>query len=628
MCGIAGVWSNDRNYRDRIREFIGAAVLSLLHRGPDGNGQFVSDDIALGHTRLSIIDVSAAASQPMLSNDGKHAIVFNGEIYNFRSLYLRYCPQDGSVNGNSDTAVLLYLLSKFGADCVSWLDGMFAFAHVDLESKQFLLARDRFGEKPLYFRFDQDHFAFASEIKALRQLLPEKPWSLNPEAIALFHVMGSVAPPQTIFQDVYALQPGRTMTFNPGHPIREEQYWSLSELQLDADQSTEASLATPVTRALLMSAVRSRLVSDVPVGLFLSGGFDSSALMACCAALGHPQTLAVCIDFEEKGFSEYSKALTVARHYGATVHRHVVTQDSFESKLNDFFNCMDQPTGDGYNTFFVCNAAKDFGIKAWLSGVGGDELFGGYQSFQRLGPWSTTSKFLQAAINPSLLDRLTPYLGERLKLSRILHMSDKGSPKLRAYQACRNSVPWRNARQILSSSNRIKANLSSSAVDARYPATKDEFDNFQQATVFESSVYMRAQLLRDIDNFSMRHSLELRAPFLESRLFEAVFSMGSAVKKRGRTIKPLLGTSVPIAFPREILLQSKQGFGFPVDAWLRKGLEKWFLEAIDSVRQYDLWDDNEIKRLWGAYQCRAVHWSILWNIFAMAKWVSINLEKR
>jgi asparagine synthase (glutamine-hydrolysing) len=618
------MWTQDPHVWANAGESLERAISSLSHRGPDGHGKYLKDGFALGHTRLSIIDVSTAASQPMRSPDDRYALIFNGEIYNYKSLYARYCSRE--VNGNSDTAVLLDLLSRFGPSCLPWLDGMYAFAFVDMHAKTVLLARDRFGEKPLYYRFDAGTLSFSSELRTLRLLMRDKAWALSENAVGLYHVMGSIPAPATIYQDVHALAPAQFVLFDtrftrPAPVI----YWSLGAANEARAQPASVEEATEVTRALLVGAVRSRLVSDVPVALFLSGGFDSSALMSCCAALGHPQKLAVCVDFEEEQFSEYQKAAAVARHYGATVHRHVVTQSSFEQTIDEFFSSMDQPTADGYNTFFVCRAASNFGIKVWLSGVGGDELFGGYSSFSRMTRWSAASRLLQRAFDGRIIDRMSPHLQSKVKTSRILHMSQHGDARLRAYQACRNPLPVRNAGIVLGFNADRREKLSA-FVDAHYPDCPPSFDDFQAATLFESSVYMRSQLLRDIDNFSMAHSLELRAPFLDARLFQSVLSMDRKYKARGNTIKPLLGKAVPIAFPSEILDQRKQGFGFPVDLWLRKGVDRWFLDIAQRVESAGLWNRRAIDELWGAYQSRKVHWSVIWNLFAFGKWLTLQHE--
>lgn len=616
MCGLVGLLSRDAAASE-IDANLQLAVATLRHRGPDGAGRLQARGFALGHTRLSIIDVSDAASQPMQSKDGRYAIVFNGEIYNFRDLYTRYCPQDGSVNGNSDTAVLLHLLSEYGAEAIGWLDGMFAFVHADLVEGRAILARDRFGEKPLYYTRREGRLVFGSELRAMRSLMPGDSAKLCEESAALYLMTGSIPAPRTAYEGVFSITPGHYVTCSSATLDSQRPYWSLQ--RDEAAVPTSYAEAAETTRALLLGAVRSRLVSDVPVALFLSGGYDSSALMSCCAALGHPQRLAICVDFEEKGYSEFAKAETVARHYGAVVHRHLITKDTFEKSLDGFFASMDQPTGDGYNTYFVCGAAKTFGVKVWLSGVGGDELFGGYSSFRRMTRWSLASRGLQHATPAGLREGLLRIADDRIKVSRVLHMGDDGLARLRAYQACRNPIPWRVVCGLLDSQSDFGRLL-----DDSYPPLPPNLDDFQAASFYEASVYMRSQLLRDIDNFSMSHSLELRAPFLEPKLFAAVFGMPAELKRNGRTIKPLLGDSVPIPFPASIREQSKQGFGFPVEIWLKSGVSQWFLEATELLSSLKLLNPNAVAKLWGAYQRGSVHWSVLWNIYAFAKWASVN----
>ncbi|MGH8604684.1 MAG: asparagine synthase (glutamine-hydrolyzing), partial [Gammaproteobacteria bacterium] len=402
---------------------------ALRHRGPDGEGAFRRDWLTLLHTRLAVIDTSTAAAQPMLDQSGRYVIVFNGAIYNYAELYRKYCPQDGSVNGKSDTAVLLHLASTHGSECLPLLDGMFAFAVVDLSRRSLFFARDRFGEKPLYWLRQGDRFLFASEIRALRALSPDQDWILDHESQAIFHMIGSVPAPRTIYQNVLALAPGGWLESDPDKGLRLKSYWNLS---IDQHQiglgPVDTQEGVRETQRCLLKAVESRMVADVPVGVFLSGGYDSSAIVGLLAAGRHRASTALCVDFEEARFSESKYAEITSRHYDQPVSRHVITGEEFIDGLPQFFASMDQPTSNGYNTYFLSRAAAQLGVKVWLSGVGGDELFGGYPFFQRIGRLKALSRMLQLFLPSGIVDALGRSHCPSLRQSRLIHLADTGSP--------------------------------------------------------------------------------------------------------------------------------------------------------------------------------------------------------
>ena len=621
MCGFVGIMSLTGNVAEQFGDaerIFGA----LHHRGPDGQGRYQASWISLFHTRLSVIDTTDAASQPMVDHTGRYVIVFNGAIYNYRQLFRDHCPQDGTVNGNSDTAVLLYLFSKYEKACLELLDGMFAFAVADLSRQTLFLARDRFGEKPLYWVRERSRFAFGSELRALKTALPKRSWDIDVHSQALYHTLGSVPAPRTIYEEVNALLPGGWLETDSTGRIRMGTYWTLGAASSgrSSGYSETGAAAVEKTRELLLAAVQSRMVSDVPVGLFLSGGFDSGAIMGLLEASGTPMHHALTLDFDEPQFSEFDLAEHTAKHYGGTVRRHRITASEFISGLPGFFKAMDQPTADGYNMYFACQAASTLGIKVWLSGVGGDELFGGYPFTHRVAWLKRLSKIMQTVLPESVINYGAKFAGMHFKLSRLLHLGDSGSPVKRANQTARNILPWRNARIVLARQAWKPEWHFQQMLDAVYPECFPYFDDFQQATMIESSVYMRSQLLRDMDNFSMAHSIELRAPLLQHRLFEAVFSLPESVKKTRGKLKTLLAAALPKPLPGTVLRQPKKGFAFPVETWLRNHLQQSFAEvALDRVNQ-DYWNLNVVGRLWQAYRNGQVHWNIIWQLYAFARW--------
>ena len=613
MCGLIGVvGSEDPQQTNKLD----AALKLLTHRGPDASGRIEGAWLKLRHTRLTIIDLSSSANQPLRSACGRYVIVFNGAIYNYRELYARHLQGDPAVNENSDTSVLLHLFMRFGKHCLTLLDGMFAFVICDLEARKLFLARDRFGEKPLYWTSLGEIFAFASELRALRAALPELVCDIDTEACAIYHMVGSIPAPRTIYRNVSALLPGHWLNFRDGE-IQIGRYWSLpAPVERHNSQSYEEKL--DLTRERLLDAVRSRMVSDVPVGLFLSGGFDSGSILSLLSSSGFKGINAICLDFPETEFSEYGLAKRTSEKFDAILHRRIITAEEFASLLPEFFAAMDQPTSDGFNTFFVCRAARDLGIKVWLTGVGGDEIFGGYPSFTRLRTLSTLAQLLRV-VPATLLESASSAVRRHPKLNRVVHLGDGGSPYVRAYQALRNSLPWRLARTVTSPVWDGEWCFPA-MLDSLYPEPNPRADFFQMASLFESSVYMRSQLLRDIDNFSMVYSLELRAPFLSHKLFETVYVMEGQSKQSPEETKPLLANALLSPLPKDVQRQSKRGFTFPIERWLRSFIRGSFEEAAFDPALKDIWDQEAVRQLWVAHLKGRIHWGMMWQLYAFARW--------
>ncbi len=626
MCGFVGYKSHNQ-LNDRIGHDIRNAISSIRHRGPDGEGIYGNDWLQLAHARLSIIDLSEAAAQPMLEQSGRYAIVFNGEIYNYKELAAQFLAGVSNVNTASDTAVLLAMYQKMGATCLDHLDGMFAFAIVDLLERTVFLARDRFGEKPVYWTKDAAGFGFASEIRALKSLLPERDWAVSAESLAVYHVAGSIPAPRTIYKDVHALMPGRWLLVSDLGEIKEGVYWSLHKSFAKHERNTKKlsfDQALVGTREKLLNSVRSRMVSDVPVGLFLSGGMDSGAILSLAVDAGYSDITALCIDFPETEFSEYRLAQKTADMFGAKLHRSVITPELFLEHLNHFFEASDQPTTDGFNTFFVSMQAKALGIKVWLSGVGGDELFGGYPSFSRIGRLRSVSKVLQVVLPDLASKSWARYKPKSLRVSRLLHLGIEGNPTSRAYQCLRNPIPLENVNNLIMHGQGASQILAHDNLDHYYPDADYFDDNFQRASAMESSVYMASQLLRDIDNFSMANSIETRAPFLDHELFGYVFSLPQKYKIGSAGVKSLLKTALPKKLPNEVMSQTKKGFTFPVEVWLKQNMQASFENYVFLEKNAMFWDMQKIKVLWDGYMNGEVHWSTVWSFYAFARWNSAH----
>jgi len=629
MCGFVGLWSAQKDVRE-LRPRLRESLASIRHRGPDGNGFFVAPNVQLAHARLSIIDLSSAAQQPMLDASGRWALVFNGEIYNFAQLAAEHLAHDESVNPRSDTSVLFGMYRRYGPDCLHYFNGMFAFAVVDMVEKRLFLARDRFGEKPLYFLRTDDCVVFASEIGAMRALLPERSWQIDVASVARYHLTGSVRAPGTIYRDVKALEPGSWFEIGLGAVSRQGRYWSIGSVtNIALQRQQKAGVPEDVTERvqfLLKNAVESRLVSDVPVGLFLSGGMDSGSIASLAHTVGKPVTDALCIDFEEARFSEYRLAKSTADRFGVKLHRAVVTEDLFMSGIGAFFAASDQPTTDGFNTYFVSKFAAALGTKVWLSGVGGDELFGGYPSFRRLAVLKLAAQILAPFAPKYAVGYATRLAGDNLKALRLLQLSVPGDAAATAYTVCRNTIPGLFLSQFMSRSALETFDITVLGSVASYPNTDFCTDTFQAAGVMETAVYMGSQLLRDMDNFSMTHSIELRAPFLDHRLYEYVFSLPAAFKQRRGFVKPLLADSLPHPLPLELTSGGKRGFTFPIETWMKASISESFCEFVFVAENEQFWNFEAIRRIWERYQAGQLHWSVPWSFYSLARWLAVQRE--
>lgn len=619
MCGFSGVVLKKGNKKlsDKIESSLDKVIEGMNHRGPDDNGKFIHENIYLTHNRLSIIDLSESGKQPMIDYTGQYVIVFNGEIYNYELLYNKYFSNNDKINSKSDTSILIEMYKKFGKDCLNQLNGMFAFAIINLENNEIFLARDRFGEKPLYWINTDDYFAFSSELSGLRNLLPNLSLHISQKSLFYYLTNGYVPSPFTIYENINMLDPANFIEIKNFHNvIKCEPYWDLGNTEDVPTEDIEDKV-----KNLFKESVKSRLISDVDVGLFLSGGIDSGSIMGACEEIGTPQKNALILDFEEEEFSEYEMANITATHYNGSVHKKIVTSRDFEEILDDFFESMEQPTIDGFNTFFVSKYAKEFGLKVWLSGVGGDEMFGGYSSFKHLKPRSKLSTLLQMIPDKTLSFMANNIMPLNLKKNRILQIAINGNPFIRAFQSLRGSFPVFNAKKLM-----LKGNLFSiKDLDDIYP--KHDLANlsdFNKSSLFETKLFMGHQLLRDIDNFSMAHSIEIRAPFLNHDLFQFVFNINDKFKYSSKTIKILLTKALTKRLPDKIINQPKKGFGFPVDTWIRTKLKDQIHKTIFDPRLEHLWDFDYLNKIWRSYLDGKINWDSIWTIYCFNRWYLIN----
>lgn len=567
MCGIAGFALRNGVAEGSHEAAVRRMTDRMKLRGPDAAGQWTGPGVVLGHRRLAILDLDMRAKQPMSTPDDAYHIVFNGEIYNFRSLREELEAQGVAFRTTSDTEVLLHLFAREGERMLSRLRGMFALAIWNAHSRELFLARDPYGIKPLYYTQLRDGVLFASQVKALLASgLVSK--ECEPAGLVGFYLWGSVPEPWTLFRNVYALPAGEWLRIRDGvlgapvcwHDIRE--HW-----QGQGGQSSAHELEERVLQAE-KDSVAAHLVADVPVSVFLSGGIDSSAIAALSSELG-AQVEGITIGFEEfAGLheDEVPMAAAIAAKYGLPHHVRRVSRAEFEGDIPRILDAMDQPSIDGVNTWFASKAAAERGYRVVLSGVGGDELFCGYSSFRRIPRLAALGR------------AVTAIPGSRALMSPIFNYfaRKRSMPKLAGVPAFMDSV---NAAYFLNRCIFLPGDLPAlmepdlaqeglSRLGGWPPGMNptEARDSLAQVGMLESTHYLRNQLLRDSDWASMGHSLELRTPLVDADLlrtlgpFVSGFGEGKGKAMLARTLERSLADS--------ITKRPKSGFGVPIARWL------------------------------------------------------------
>jgi len=581
MCGINGIVAYHSASSPPEEAELLATRDAMRARGPDGSGAWWSADrhCGLGHRRLSIIDLSDRASQPMTSEDGRFVVVFNGEIYNYPQLRAELETAGVRFRTTSDTEALLHLYVHYSADMVHRLRGMFAFAIWDQARRGLFLARDPYGIKPLYTANDGWTFRFASQVKALLAggRISRAP---EPAGIVGFHLFGSVPEPFTLYRDVRSLPAGHTQWVDAAGPREPKPFSNLAEvLAKGAANPAPAAEVPERVQAGVHDSVRAHLLADVEVGIFLSAGVDSGALLGCMRDVGQREIRAITLAFEEfRGTAEDEVPLAArtCEYYGA---RHIVrrlSEQEFFEDLPTIFEAMDQPSIDGVNTWFVSKVAKEASLKVALSGLGGDELLGGYPSFRDLPRWRRQFGLFAAVPGLGLLTRkligavVPGFSRARPKALGLLEHSGSwaGTYLLRRGLFLPHELPNiidpEIAREGL---RRLKPLRRLAAILAPDPSS----DN-SRVCVLESAHYMRNQLLRDADWAGMAHSVEIRVPLVDFTLLAALASaIPTLVPGSGKAALANVPTS---PLPSDVVIRAKTGFSVPTGAWMNTAADR------------------------------------------------------
>lgn len=618
MCGIAGFFTTQRDAAGR-EDVVRRMVDRQAHRGPDDRGIFSDGAITVGMCRLAIFD-PANGHQPMTSPDGRFTIVFNGAIYNYRELRATLAP-DWEFRTNCDTEVLLAAFAKAGPAILSQLRGMFAFAVWDARDQMLFAARDPLGIKPLYYARTAGGILFASEINALLAS-GCVPAEIDPASAGEYLAWFSVPAPRTIYRGIANLPPGHALAIETARTsLRTQAWWQLPEPVQPARAARNYQDFVHGLRHQLEDTIRAHRVADVPVGAFLSGGMDSTAVAGLMARGSSHRLKTFSLVFDEAEYSERGPARLAAEAFGSEHHEEVLTGARVAADLPRLLGSFDQPTGDGINTYYVSQAARAGGVTVALSGLGGDELFGGYPSFHDL---PRLQRLLPAW-------RLVPG-----KLRRKFIAQLRARPSARAHKLADFLAHARDLHELASLQRRVlpeTARLALLAPEARAQAERlgpnhpmlEEFafqlagaDAFQVLSAWELRTYMADVLLRDSDVFSMAHSLELRVPFVDRMLLEWLWPQPAWFKYDARRSKGALADATADIVPAAIRHRRKQGFTLPFARWMRAELRPFLDETFSraSLARCPWLEPAEVQRIWAAYQTGADPraWSRVWTL--------------
>ncbi|HEV2520750.1 MAG TPA: asparagine synthase (glutamine-hydrolyzing) [Candidatus Acidoferrales bacterium] len=644
MCGICGVIGIDRSElgEEITRRMMGA----LLHRGPDEDGLLAAPSVALGMRRLSIIDLPGG-HQPVFNETGNVAVVFNGEIYNFRELKKTLEARGHSFRTRSDTEVIVHAYEEWGEQCVRELRGMFAFAVWDARSSgtsgdaarraRIFLARDRLGIKPLYYAAAGGAFLFSSEVRSLLASGRIEP-RVSPDALESYLTFGSVAEPSTLIQGIFSVPPGHFLAFPADAPPVKpatKPYWVYADSVLRSEGATPKTFqaAAKQLRPLLEETVRDHLIADVPLGVFLSSGLDSTALVALGSRL-QSDLHTFTVVFPEQQFSESRIARETAKLFKTRHQEILLSPDQLLAQLDDAINSLDQPTMDGLNTYFVSRAARHAGLKVALSGLGSDEIFGGYSTF------ITTPR----AAFVAGLGRLIPGPLRRLTAGAALRMSS-GDPMRKAAEVWRSPTAFPHGyffTRTLFTPSRTRRLLAPYFESGGHPRGESPWrarmlettqqarnlDSFTSISCFELQSYMVNTLLRDTDAASMANSLEVRVPFLDHRLVEFVGRLPKSAKYRAGVPKSLLVEAMSDVLPDEVVGQSKRTFTLPWDVWLRGPLGVRLSQDLANLTPQLLhyMSARAVRGVWQNFVIGQTNWSRPWSLFVLNEWVRRHVD--
>lgn len=594
MCRIAGI-VNPATETAVAERMVKSMCLLQQHGGPDDEGIYsdTASHLVLGHRRLALIDLSPGGHQPMFYADDRYVITYNGELYNYPELKATLRQSGFQFKTESDTEVILAAFAAYGKQAFVKFNGMFAFALYDKAEQAVYLVRDAAGIKPLYYAITNNGLAFASEVKALAALDYLNEETVNWQVYLLAY--GHLPEPVTTLQKVKPLTKGCFIKYHALTAKTELEIFSYSSFVEKYESREEA---TELIRTELAAAVKRHLIADAPIGVFLSGGLDSSVIALLAKKIHQSELKTLSIVFNEEKYSEKKYQDVLLQSLNCNHYQHLLTKEEFDNNLPAVFKAMDLPSCDGVNTWFISRAAKEHNLKAVLSGIGGDELFGGYPSFNRMRMANALSKL------PGKILRAGKYANAK-KFRRLAYLSIK-SPVGKYLFLRGQFTPATIARELNMDEKQVWALLQEQPVvsSIAHQTAKN------QASWIETNLYMQNQLLRDSDVMSMAHGIEIRVPLLDKQFMKLVLSISSPVKYAGQNDKQLLIDSFKNELPEQIWNRPKMGFSFPFAEWMTNN---------SMIKEQFMQGGKQARTNYENFTTGRLHWSQLMSLLLLNK---------
>lgn len=636
MCGFSGFWSfKNTQTAAMLEQLVEKMAARLQSRGPDDAGTWSEpgSGVAFGHRRLSIVDLSPLGHQPLYSRSERYVIAYNGEVYNASTLRDRLVAEGRTFRGTSDTEVIVEACDAWGVEeAVSQFIGMFAFALWDVHEKRLFLVRDRLGIKPLYWGFQGDTLFFGSQLKSFE---PHPAWnpSLNVEALPSYFRLNYIKAPNSIYTDIYKLEPGQILTIDRDRAVRRVSYWSMPDViqKRKTQTNTSSEEILQDLEGLLKDAVKSRMIADVPLGAFLSGGIDSSLVVALMQAQSETPVKSFSIGFHEKGYDEAQHAQAVAAHLKTDHHTLYIPPEDAQAVIPSLGEWYDEPFADSSQipTYLVSKMAREH-VKVALSGDGGDELFAGYTRYflgeklwRRFGAVPLgMRRFFQRGIqglSPAVWSRMGHLLPERI---RPPHLGDKAH-KLAALLPHENIEDfytglislWESPADLLAAD--VREHLAA-AVREDHALAASALGPVEAMQYWDTQTYLPDDILTKVDRASMAVSLEARVPLLDHRVVEKAWQLPLNFKVRDGQGKWALRQILYKYVPQSLIDRPKMGFGIPLDQWLRGPLKAWASDLLspEKIKQQGILSPELIKQKWqqhlsGSHNHQYALWGVL-----------------
>jgi len=611
MCGISALIQYNKNLP--ARKVLERMNNEMAHRGPDASGYYINENIGLGHRRLSIIDTDESANQPMLSSNKNWAIAFNGEIYNYVELKAQQLP-GVQFQTESDTEVILELFEKFGVEAISKLSGMFAFVLHHIPSNETYVVRDRYGMKPLYYSIQKNGCLIASEIRAIlaSDLVPRK---INRSALEEYIETQTVCAPNTLIEKVKLLEAGHYLHFK-GNEISKHCYYRL--LSNTNYELSDKKSAQELLRSTLKESVAQHMRADVPFGAFLSGGIDSSLLVGLMSEVRNERINTFQISFDEEAFDERKYAQLVAKKFNTNHHEINLKASEFLKDIPSAIAAIDFPSGDGPNTYAVSKATKEAGITVAISGLGGDELFAGYPVFQYM-----------ASIEKSLALKLSYPLRKSVSLLLSSFSSNRSLLKkaeLLGLKQANLAHAFPLVRKVWNANELLKRKTQHFEIEQNFNFIFEKnAPLLNRVSAAEIESYMQHVLLRDSDQMSMAHSLEIRVPFLDHNVVELATHLSNDLKYPTSPKKFLTETFADI-LPNEVVNRKKMGFTLPWSVWMKNELKEFTEAGFQELYNQEVVNEKVLKNAWSKFLMGSEEKSFIsfWHLSVLGHWMKNN----